>query len=36
MPAGAYSSKLVLPRMIAPAARSFATMVASFGGLSLA
>ena len=34
--AGAYSSRLVLPRMIAPPARSFATMVASFGGLSLA
>ena len=36
MLAGAYSSRLVLPRKIAPAARSFAIMVASCGGLSLA
>ena len=36
MLAGAYSSRLVLPKKIAPAARSFAIMVASCGGLSLA
>ena len=36
MLAGAYSSRLVLPRKIAPAARSLAIMVASCGGLSLA
>src|SRR2546430_2231346 len=36
MPAGAYSSRLVLPRRMAPAARSFTTIVASLGSLSLA